>query len=297
MSETLYNDKDLNSFSVDEQIDKVEESEIPIHFDDEPLHKDKKLRLLSLFSGCGGMDLGFEGNFIANKKSFAEDSSYIDHQQKNNNWDGFIVTNPNCSTIALTLTLKPIYDNFNINRIYVSTMQAVSGAGYNGVPSMAIVDNLVPYIGGEEEKMESETLHLLGSLDGDEVVPANFSLSASCHRVPVIDGHTEAVFVELDDEADIDKIKKTMADFRGLPQELGLHSAPDQPVIVKEEDDRPQPRMDRMAYGGMAATVGRVRKDQAFDNSFKYVLVGHNTIRGAAGASILNAELINKQIL
>ena len=113
---------------------------------------------------------------------------------------------------------------------------------------MAIVDNLVPYIGGEEEKMESETLHLLGSLDGDEVVPANFSLSASCHRVPVIDGHTEAVFVELDDEADIDKIKKTMAGFRGLPQELGLHSAPDQPVIVKEEDDRPQPRMDRMAY-------------------------------------------------
>ena len=221
----------------------------------------------------------------------------IEAQQKNNNWDGFIVTNPNCSTIALTLTLKPIYDNFNINRICVSTMQAVSGAGYNGVPSMAIVDNLVPYIGGEEEKMESETLHLLGSLDGDEVVPANFSLSASCHRVPVIDGHTEAVFVELDDEADIDKIKKTMADFRGLPQELGLHSAPDQPVIVKEEDDRPQPRMDRMAYGGMAATVGRVRKDQAFDNSFKYVLVGHNTIRGAAGASILNAELINKQIL
>ena len=216
----------------------------------------------------------------------------IEAQQKNNNWDGFIVTNPNCSTIALTLTLKPIYDNFNINRIYVSTMQAVSGAGYNGVPSMAIVDNLVPYIGGEEEKMESETLHLLGSLDGGEVVPANFSLSASCHRVPVIDGHTEAVFVELDDEADIDKIKKTMADFRGLPQELGLHSAPEQPVIVKEEDDRPQPRMDRMAYGGMAATVGRLRKDQAFDNSFKYVLVGHNTIRGAAGASILNAELI-----
>ena len=185
------------------------------------------------------------------------------------NASAMIVTNPNCSTIALTLTLKPIYDNFNINRIYVSTMQAVSGAGYNGVPSMAIVDNLVPYIGGEEEKMESETLHLLGSLDGDEVVPANFSLSASCHRVPVIDGHTEAVFVELDDEADIDKIKKTMADFRGLPQELGLHSAPDQPVIVKEEDDRPQPRMDRMAYGGMAATVGRVRKDQAFDFYFE----------------------------
>lgn len=221
----------------------------------------------------------------------------IDAQQKNNDWDGFIVTNPNCSTIALTLTLKPIYDNFNINRIYVSTMQAISGAGYNGVPSMAIVDNLVPYIGGEEEKMESESLYLLGDLDGDDVKPANFSLSASCHRVAVVDGHTEAVFIELDEEADIDKIKNKMANFKGLPQELDLYSAPENPVIVKEEIDRPQPRLDRNTSGGMAATVGRVRKDNAFDNSFKYVLVGHNTIRGAAGASILNAELINKQIL
>lgn len=221
----------------------------------------------------------------------------IDAQQKNNDWDGFIVTNPNCSTIALTLTLKPIYDNFNINRIYVSTMQAVSGAGYNGVPSMAIVDNLVPYIGGEEEKMESESLYLLGDLDGSDVKPANFSLSASCHRVAVVDGHTEAVFIELDEEADIDKIKSKMANFKGLPQELDLYSAPENPVIVKEENDRPQPRLDRNASGGMAATVGRVRKDNAFDNSFKYVLVGHNTVRGAAGASILNAELINKQIL
>ena len=114
----------------------------------------------------------------------------IDAQQKENNWDGFIVTNPNCSTIALTLSLKPIVDNFNINSIRVSTMQAVSGAGYNGVPSMAIVDNLVPYIGNEEEKMESETLHLLGTFDGEKVNDANFKLSASCHRVPVIDGHT-----------------------------------------------------------------------------------------------------------
>lgn len=221
----------------------------------------------------------------------------IDAQQKANDWDGFIVTNPNCSTIALTLTLKPIYDNFNINRIYVSTMQAVSGAGYDGVPSMAIVDNLVPYIGGEEEKMESESLYLLGDFDGNDVKPANFSLSASCHRVAVVDGHTEAVFIELDEEVDIDKIKSKMAKFKGLPQELDLYSAPENPVIVKEENDRPQPRLDRNASGGMAATVGRVRKDNAFDNSFKYVLVGHNTVRGAAGASILNAELINKQIL
>lgn len=221
----------------------------------------------------------------------------IEAQQKENNWDGFIVTNPNCSTIALTLSLKPIVDNFNIEAIRVSTMQAVSGAGYNGVPSMAIVDNLVPYIGNEEEKMESETLHLLGDYDGSEVKPAQFKLSASCHRVPVIDGHTEAVFIDFDDDFDIDDVKSKMASFKGLPQKLNLFSAPENPVIVKEEEDRPQPRMDRNAGNGMSVTVGRVRKDQVFDNSLKYVLVGHNTIRGAAGASVLNAELINDKIL
>lgn len=221
----------------------------------------------------------------------------IDAQQKENNWDGFIVTNPNCSTIALTLSLKPIVDNFNVDAIRVSTMQAVSGAGYNGVPSMAIVDNLVPYIGSEEEKMESETLHLLGNYEGEKVSNADFKLSASCHRVPVIDGHTEAVFVELDDDFDINDVKEKMANFKALPQKLNLFSAPENPVIVKEEIDRPQPRMDRNAGNGMSVSVGRLRKDQAFDNSFKYVLVGHNTIRGAAGASVLNAELINDKIL
>ena len=221
----------------------------------------------------------------------------IDAQQKENDWDGFIVTNPNCSTIALALSLKPIVDNFDVNAVRVSTMQAVSGAGYNGVPSMAIVDNLVPFIGGEEEKMESESLYLLGSYDGTDVVNADFKLSASCHRVPVIDGHTEAVFIELDDDFEIDDVKDKMSNFKGLPQNLNLFSAPQNPVIVKDESDRPQPRMDRNAGNGMAVTVGRLRKDTVFDNSFKYVLVGHNTIRGAAGASILNAELINDKIL
>ncbi len=221
----------------------------------------------------------------------------IDAQQKENNWDGFIVTNPNCSTIALTLSLKPIADNFDIKSIRVSTMQAVSGAGYNGVPSMAIVDNLVPYIGSEEEKMESETLHLLGNYDGEKVTDANFKLSASCHRVPVIDGHTEAVFIELEDDFELEDIKNKMANFKALPQELNLFSAPENPVIIKDEDYRPQPRMDRNAGNGMSVSVGRLRKDQAFDKSFKYVLVGHNTIRGAAGASVLNAELINDKIL
>ncbi len=221
----------------------------------------------------------------------------IEVQQRENNWDGFIVTNPNCSTIALTLTLKPIVDYFNVKSIRVSTMQAISGAGYNGVPSMAIIDNLVPYIGSEEEKMESETLHLLGEYDGENVINADFKLSASCHRVPVIDGHTEAVFIELDDEFQIDDIKDKMSNFKALPQELNLYSAPASPVIVREEADRPQPRMDRNAGNGMSVTVGRLRKEQSFDNSFKYVLVGHNTVRGAAGASVLNAELINERIL
>ncbi|GAA5819595.1 MAG: aspartate-semialdehyde dehydrogenase [Methanobrevibacter sp. CfCl-M3] len=221
----------------------------------------------------------------------------VEVQQENRGWDGFIVTNPNCSTIALTLTLKPIYDNYNINRVYVSTMQAVSGAGYNGVPSMAIMDNLVPFIGGEEEKMESETLHLLGTIDNGRVKSADFNLSASCNRVAVLDGHTESVFIQLDSNEDISDVKTKMSNFKGLPQELDLFSAPENPIIVRDEKNRPQPRMDRNAGNGMSVTVGRLRKDEAFDNSFKYTLVGHNTIRGAAGASILNAELIVKKLL
>jgi aspartate-semialdehyde dehydrogenase len=218
----------------------------------------------------------------------------IEIQKKNRGWDGFIVTNPNCSTIALVMTLKPIYDNFEIKRVYVSTMQAVSGAGYNGVPSMAILDNLVPYIGEEEEKMETETLHLLGEFDGEEVIDASFGVSASCHRVPVVDGHTEAVFMEMEEEFAIEDVKKCFKEFKGLPQKLDLFSAPENPVIVREELDRPQPRMDRLSDRGMAVTVGRIREDVAFPQSMRYVLLGHNTIRGAAGASILNAELISE---
>ena len=159
---------------------------------------------------------------------------------------------------------------------------------------MAIVDNLVPFIGGEEEKMESETLHLLGEYDGESVVPANFGLSASCNRVAVLDGHTEAVFIEMEDDFELDEIRESLTSFRGMPQKLGLHSAPEVPVVIREEENRPQPRMDRNAGNGMAVSVGRIRKDEVFSNSLKYVLVGHNTIRGAAGASILNAELINE---
>jgi aspartate-semialdehyde dehydrogenase len=216
----------------------------------------------------------------------------VEIQQENRGWDGFVVTNPNCSTIALVLTLKPLYDQFDIKRVYVSTMQAVSGAGYDGVPSMAIVDNLVPFIGGEEEKIENETLHLLGDFDGETIIPASFGVSTSCHRVAVLDGHTEAVFIEMGEDFEVDDVKQSFTEFTGLPQKLNLHSAPLRPLVIREEENRPQPRMDRNEENGMAVVVGRIRKDLVFDKNLKYVLVGHNTIRGAAGASILNAELI-----
>ncbi|AAM02602.1 aspartate-semialdehyde dehydrogenase [Methanopyrus kandleri] len=215
----------------------------------------------------------------------------IDVQRDERDWDGFIVTNPNCSTIQMVLTLKPLMDEYGIESVVVSTMQAVSGAGYAGVPSMAIIDNVIPYIEGEEEKMETETLKILGELDGDRVEFADVKVSASCHRVPVLDGHTEAIFVATEKEADPEEAAEVLAGFRGVPQEKGLPSAPERPVVVREEEDRPQPRFDRDVDGGMAVVVGRIRKDPVF-GGLKYVCVGHNAVRGAAGASVLNAELL-----
>jgi len=213
--------------------------------------------------------------------------SLIDEQRKRRKWSGAIVTNPNCSTAALTLPLKPIYDEFGINRVMVSTMQAVSGAGYPGVASLDIVDNVVPFIPKEEEKLENETLKILGS--PSEL--ADFKISASCHRVPTLDGHMEAVFVELKREADPDSVIAAMENFVGEPQKLKLPTAPAKPVVVRREEDRPQTRLDRMEGGGMSVVVGRVRKDPAF-GGVKFVALGHNTIRGAAGCGVLNAEYL-----
>jgi aspartate-semialdehyde dehydrogenase len=215
----------------------------------------------------------------------------IDVQRDERGWDGFIVTNPNCSTIQMVLTLKPLMDEFGVEEVIVSTMQAVSGAGYAGVPSMAILDNIIPYIEGEEEKMETETLKILGELDGDRIEPADLTVSASCHRVPVLDGHTEAIFVSTTEEADPEEAAEALAGFRGIPQERDLPTAPERPVIVREEEDRPQPRFDREAGDGMSVVVGRIRRDPVLDG-LKYVCVGHNAVRGAAGASVLNAELL-----
>ena len=221
----------------------------------------------------------------------------LEVQRENRGWDGAIITNPNCSTVMGVLPLKPIYDNFGIDHVFVSTMQAVSGAGYAGVPSMAILDNLIPFINKEEEKVEMEGLKILGEFDGSKIVPADFTVSASCNRVAVIDGHTESVFVKTRDASDrggidIRAVKRVMREFKAIPQELGLPTAPENPVIVREEADRPQPRLDRGTQNGMAVTVGRVREDPILD--FKFTCMGHNTIRGAAGASILNAELLVK---
>ncbi|MHA1237868.1 MAG: aspartate-semialdehyde dehydrogenase [Candidatus Odinarchaeia archaeon] len=226
----------------------------------------------------------------------ADHMKLIEVQKKQRNWSGFIVTEPNCSTTGMVIPLKPIYEKFGIKSVFVTTMQAVSGAGYNGVPSMAIIDNVIPYIKGEEEKMQTETLKLLGEFNGSGITNANFKVSASCNRVFVLDGHLEAVFVETEQTVEVEEVIKVLREFKSEPQELNLPTAPKNPIIVLDEEDRPQPRLDRWAgepelARGMAVTVGRVRKDPVFENGIKMIVLSHNTVRGAAGESILNAEL------
>lgn len=216
----------------------------------------------------------------------------IEVQRERRRWDGAIITNPNCTTIMAVLSMKPIYDAYGIEKAVVTSMQGLSGAGYNGVPSMAIVDNVIPFIKGEEEKVESEGRKIFGRFNGAEIEPAELNISASCNRVAVLDGHTEAVFIKSAKNWDIEGVKKAMREFKGLPQELKLPTAPVNPILVREEADRPQPRLDRLSQGGMAVSVGRVRECPIMD--FKYITMGHNTIRGAAGASVLNAELLYK---
>jgi aspartate-semialdehyde dehydrogenase len=200
-----------------------------------------------------------------------------------------MVTNPNCSTIGLVMALKPIEQRFGIEQIFVTTMQAVSGAGYPGVPSMDILGNVVPYIGSEEEKMEAETLKLLGRLEGHAVTPLHARISASCNRVAVEDGHTETVSIKLARPATREGLLAAWAEFKPLAGQK-LPTAPDQPVEWAPQPDRPQPRLDRNRGNGMAVTVGRLRPCNVLD--WKFTVLSHNTIRGAAGAAILNAELL-----
>lgn len=201
---------------------------------------------------------------------------------------GGIVTNPNCSTMFLAIALAPLHRAFGVRAVQVSTMQAISGAGYPGLPAMSIIGNVIPFIDGEEEKIETETLKILGDLDTAGVVPADMRIGAQCTRVPVIDGHSETLSVQLDRPAGITEVRAALEEFRGLPQELRLPSAPRQPLWVFDAPDRPQPARDLLVEGGMATLVGRLRECPIMD--YRMVLLGHNTIRGAAGAAILNAE-------
>jgi aspartate-semialdehyde dehydrogenase len=216
----------------------------------------------------------------------------IPGQQRRRGWKGQIVTNPNCSTVVLTMGLAPLKP-FGITRVIATTMQAISGAGYPGVPSMDINANVIPYIGGEEEKMQQETQKILGELDTDHVRPLPAKVSAHCNRVPVVDGHTVTISVELAAKPSEAEIRRALESFTSVPQERRLPSAPPRPVIYMSELNRPQPRKDVERERGMAVFVGRLRPCPALD--FKYIALGHNTVRGAAGAAVLNAELMHSE--
>lgn len=206
---------------------------------------------------------------------------------------GFVVTNPNCSAIGLVMALAPLEQRFGIETVMAVTMQAVSGAGYPGVASLDILGNVIPYIPKEEEKMEEETRKLLGRLDGSRIAPGTFGMSAQCNRVAVEDGHTESVSLKLKRKTKSEDLIATWNEFRSVPQELRLPSAPKTPVVYLSGADRPQPRLDADYGAGMTATVGRLRPCGVLD--WKFTVLSHNTIRGAAGAALLNAELLKAQ--
>jgi len=220
----------------------------------------------------------------------ADHLTLVAEQRAGKGWPGAIVTNPNCSTIVLALALAPLCP-FDVRAVVVSTMQAVSGAGYPGVPSLDILGNVVPFIGGEEEKMESETRKILGRDGGRAVHP--MIISAHTNRVPVIDGHTMTVSVDLGARPTPDEVVAALRDFKGRPQELNLPSAPQPAIVVMDQPNRPQPRLDADLGAGMAVAVGRVRPCPVLQT--RLVALGHNTVRGAAGAAILNAELMHAE--
>ncbi|MDB5075319.1 MAG: aspartate-semialdehyde dehydrogenase [Chloroflexi bacterium] len=220
-------------------------------------------------------------------------AAVLHEQRRQKGWSGFIVTNPNCSSAVLVSALHPLQQAFGLERVMVTTLQAVSGAGYPGLSSLDILDNAVPYIGGEEAKMESEPLKMLGSFSDGALHPANFKVSAHCNRVATRDGHLECVSVTLGADASLDDVAQAFRAYTSLPQELNLPTAPPRPVILRTEPDRPQTRLDRDAGNGMATSVGRLRECSLL--GIKFVALGSNTMRGAAGGSVLNAELLKVQ--
>ncbi len=219
----------------------------------------------------------------------ADHVDLIKVQQKKRGWKGFIVTDPNCSTIHMTLALKPLFDSFGVEKVMVTTLQALSGAGYPGVASMDIVDNVIPFIGDEEDKVETEPLKILGTLSKDGIVNADMKISAQCTRVAVKYGHTESVSVKLSKKATAKEVIKAFRDFHP-DRSLNLPSSPKHPIVYLDQDNRPQPKLDVNMENGMASVVGRLRPCSILD--YKFIVLGHNLVRGAAGAAILNAELL-----
>jgi len=213
-------------------------------------------------------------------------------QRKLRGWSGGIITNSNCTSTGVTVALKPLQDAFGLRKVFAVSMQALSGAGYPGIPSMDIIDNVIPLIKGEEEKVESEPRKMLGKIIGESIVPADFVISAHTNRVAVTDGHMVCLSVELEKSATPAQAIQAFREYQAPEISRDLPSAPNPVIVVRDEADRPQPRLDRMTGKGMATVVGRVRPDPIF--GLKFVVLSHNTIRGAAGGSIYNAELLVK---
>ena len=222
----------------------------------------------------------------------ADHLALLEVQAHGRGWTGRIITNPNCSTVVLATALAPLRQ-FGLKTTMITTMQAISGAGYPGVPSWDILGNVIPHIGGEEEKIETETKKILGTLTDGNVVFHPVRLSATTTRVPVQNGHTESISVGLEQQPTPAAVIDAWNSFRGRPQALDLPSAPKQPIVYLTESNRPQPLLDVNREGGMTVSVGRLRECPLFD--YKFVALGHNTIRGAAGAAILNAELMHRE--
>lgn len=217
----------------------------------------------------------------------------INVQRQQRKWKGFIVASANCTTTQLVLALKPLQDAFGLAKLSVVTLQAISGAGYPGVPSADILGNVVPFIQGEEDKVEHESRKLLGTLQEGRITQAPFVVSAQCNRVPVYDGHTECVSVQFERTPQLNELLEAFEEFRAPPDVMDLPSSPARPIVLFKEADRPQPLRDRDLGRGMSVSVGRVRPCPLFDA--KFVVLGHNTLRGAAGGSIHNAELLVAQ--
>jgi aspartate-semialdehyde dehydrogenase len=265
-----------------------------------------------VFSGldssvAGGIETAFANNgytVVSNSSNHRQDADvplmipevnqdHLEVVKRQKSYPGMIITNPNCSTIGLTLALKPLCDLFGVEQVNVVTMQAISGAGYPGIASLDILDNVIPYIAKEEEKLEQEPLKILGKLTEKGFEPATIKLSAQCNRVPVSCGHLECVSLKLKRKASKEEIINAWRSFKGVPQIAQLPSAPEQPIHYFEQDNYPQPKLHRDLDKGMAVSIGRLRECPLLD--YKFVLLSHNTIRGAAGGSILIAEEMLRQ--